>query len=245
MNQRRRPYLLHPDPDAPFPPVEHALRRPDGLLAVGGDLTPARLLNAYRSAIFPWYSDGEPIVWWSPDPRVIFRADGVHLTSRFRRSLRRSTWVARADTCFGAVIEACAKTPREGQRGTWITDEMLAAYCELHRLGHAHSVGVFNGEHLVGGIYGVAIGRMFFGESMFSAESGGSKVALASLALRLQEWGWPVIDAQVENPHLMSLGAERVHRSDFAAVVEYLTSLPEPAGAWTQRFGDLKASSLA
>jgi len=243
MNQR--PYLLHPDPTAPFPPIDHALRRPDGLLAIGGDLTPARLLNAYRSAIFPWYSEPEPIIWWSPDPRVVFRTDAVHLTSRFRRSLRRSSWVARADTCFDAVIEACAHIPRDGQRGTWITAEMYAAYCELHRLGHAHSVEVFDGDRLVGGIYGVALGRMFFGESMFSAESGGSKVALASLAHRLREWGWPLIDAQVENPHLMSLGAERVRRSEFAAAVEYLTSLPEAPGSWTARFGVLGGPSLA
>lgn len=245
MNQRQRPYLLHPDPEAPFPPIDHALRHPDGLLAIGGDLTPTRLLNAYRSAIFPWYADGEPIVWWSPDPRVVFRTDAVHLTSRFRRTLRKSAWVARADTCFDAVIRACAKIPRSGQRGTWITDEMQTAYCELHRLGHAHSVEVFDGERLVGGIYGVAVGRMFFGESMFSAESGGSRVALASLAHRLREWGWPLIDAQVENPHLMSLGAERVRRSDFAAAVEYLTSLSEPPVGWTQRFGELAVSNLA
>jgi leucyl/phenylalanyl-tRNA--protein transferase len=245
MNQRQRPYLLHPDPNAPFPPIEHAMRRPDGLLAIGGDLTPARLLNAYRSAIFPWYSEPEPIIWWSPDPRVVFRTDGVRLTSRFKRSLRKSTWVARADTCFNDVIDACASIPRDGQRGTWITAEMEAAYRELHRLGHAHSVEVFDGERLVGGIYGVSIGRMFFGESMFSIESGGSKVALASLAVRLHDWGWPLIDAQVENPHLMSLGAEHVRRSDFANAVEYLTALPEPDGPWTERFGEVRASSLA
>jgi leucyl/phenylalanyl-tRNA---protein transferase len=245
MNQRR-PYLLHPDHDAPFPPIEHAMRNPDGLLAVGGDLTPARLLNAYRSAIFPWYSDGQPILWWSPDPRVVFRTDGgVYLSSRFRRSLRKSTWVVRADSSFPDVIRACARAPRDGQRGTWITDEMQAAYIELHRLGHAHSAEVFDGELLVGGVYGVAIGRVFFGESMFSGESGGSKVALAALASRLHEWGWPLIDAQVENGHLMSMGAEYMQRSDFAAAVKYLTALPEAPGSWTERFEELDASSLA
>ena len=218
---------------------------PDGLLAVGGDLTPVRLLNAYRHGIFPWYSEGEPILWWSPDPRVVFPTDGVRLSSRFRRSLRKSTWVVRADTAFAAVIDACACIPREGQGGTWITREMQEAYIEMHRLGHAHSVEVFDGERLVGGVYGVAIGRMFFGESMFSAESGGSKVALAGLAHRLLEWGWPLIDAQVENPHLMSLGARYMHRADFVAVVERLTSDDVAPGPWTERFGELQASALA
>ena len=207
MNQR--PYLLHPDPNAPFPPIDHAMRNPDGLLAVGGDLTPARLLNAYRSAIFPWYSDGQPILWWSPDPRVVFRTDGgVYLSSRFRRSLRKSTWVVRADTCFrrrnqGLRPHATRGPARHldyGRDGGGVR----GAAC----LGHAHSVEVFDGDRLVGGIYGVAIGRAFFGESMFSGESGGSKVALAALASRLHEWGWPLIDAQVENAHLMSMGAE-------------------------------------
>ena len=241
MNQR--PYLLHPDPNAPFPPIHHAIG-PDGLLAVGGDLAPVRLLNAYRAAIFPWYSDGQPILWWSPNPRVVFRTDRVHLTSRFRRWLRKSTWAVRADTDFARVIRSCARAPREGQRGTWITSEMEAAYVRLHDLGYAHSVEVFDGEHLVGGIYGVAIGRAFFGESMFSGESGGSKVALAALASRLHAWGWPLIDAQVENEHLMSMGAEYMHRNDFAVALEHLTSLPQPAGSWTERFGEHLAAAL-
>ena len=142
-------------------------------------------------------------------------------------------------------MRECASIPRAGQPGTWITREMREAYGRLHSMGYAHSVEVYDGEELAGGIYGVAIGRMFFGESMFSRESGGSKVALAGLAHRLCEWGWPLIDAQVENPHLMSLGAERVRRGDFALLVERLTSLPEAPGSWTQRFGELAASSLA
>ena len=214
MNLRLR--LLPDEPGAQFPAVESALREPDGLLAVGGDLSPTRLLNAYRHGIFPWYSDGQPILWWSPDPRVVFRtAGGVRLSARFRRSLRKSPWVVRADTAFAEVIGACARTPRKEQGGTWITAEMEAAYIELHRLGHAHSVEVFEGDRLVGGVYGVAIGRMFFGESMFSGDTGGSKVALAGLAHRLREWGWPLIDAQVANPHLVSMGAEYVSRADF------------------------------
>ncbi|HEX7801566.1 MAG TPA: leucyl/phenylalanyl-tRNA--protein transferase [Pseudoxanthomonas sp.] len=246
----RRPAFLSPDPDSPFPPAEAALRQPDGLLAVGGDLSSRRLLNAYGHGIFPWYSEGQPVLWWTPDPRMVFRTDGVRLSSRFQRELRRSAWQIRADTAFAEVIAACANTPRPGQDGTWITDDMQAAYRELHRLGHAHSVEVFEtgdlGEgRLVGGIYGVAIGRMFFGESMYSGQSGGSKVALAALALRLRQWGWPLIDAQVENSHLSSLGAESWPRSRFLTEVGLLTGIPEAPGGWTQRFGILQAATLA
>ena len=236
--------LLDADPQAPFPPIDAALREPNGLLAMGGDLSPARLLNAYRHGIFPWFSQREPILWWSPDPRMVFHTDGVRLSSRFRRGLRGSQWEVRADTAFNEVIAACARIPRRGARGTWITARMRAAYIELHRLGHAHSVEVFDGQRLVGGIYGVAIGRMFFGESMFSAESGGSKVALAALAHRLQGWGWPLIDAQVENPHLVSLGAEAWPRADFLRHVAVLTALGELPGHWATRFGVLPARLL-
>ncbi|UYB50446.1 leucyl/phenylalanyl-tRNA--protein transferase [Xanthomonas sp. AM6] len=242
---RRLPALLPDDPAAPFPPAASALRDPDGLLAIGGDLSPTRLLAAYAHGIFPWYSDGQPILWWSPDPRTVFRSDGVRLSSRFRRSLRRSPWRVRADTAFAQVIEACARTPRPGQDGTWITAEMAAAYLALHRAGHAHSVEVFDGEELVGGIYGVARGRMFFGESMFSARSGGSKVALAALARRLHGWGWPLIDAQVENDHLLGLGAERWPRAAFLDAIAALVADPAPAGPWTPRFGELAAAELA
>ncbi len=241
--------LLGEDPRAPFPPVETALRDPDGLLAAGGDLRPERVLAAYRRGIFPWYSEGQPILWWSPDPRTVFRTDAVRLSSRFRRGLRRLDWVARADTAFEAVIAACARAPRAGQTGTWITEPMLQAYGALHRLGHAHSVEVYDGRdhdaRLVGGIYGVAVGRMFFGESMFSAASGGSKVALATLALRLREWGWPLIDAQVESPHLLTLGAESWPRSRFLARIAPLCAAPVAPGAWTARFGELPARVLA
>lgn len=235
--------VLGPDPLAPFPPVDAALREPDGLLAMGGDLSPARLLNAYRQGIFPWFSQGEPILWWSPDPRMVFRTDGVRLSSRFRRSLRNSEWHVRADTAFDDVIAACAGIPRRGERGTWITHAMREAYGALHRLGPAHSVEVFEGSRLVGGIYGVAIGRMFFGESMFSAESGASKAALAALARRLHARGWPLIDAQVENPHLRSLGARRMPRAAFVAEVARLAAWPEPPGLW--RDPPLPAAGLA
>ena len=241
----RRPFRLHPDPDSPFPPASQALREPDGLLAMGGDLCPARLLNAYRHGIFPWYSEGQPLLWWSPDPRMVLRTDALRLSSRFRRGLRSSQWQVRADTAFADVIAACATAPRPGQDGTWITPEMQAAYLELHRLGHAHSVEVYDGERLVGGIYGVAIGHMFFGESMYSGASGGSKVALAALAHRLHGWGWPLIDAQVENPHLLTLGAKSLPRPLFLAWVQELTAVSGIEGSWTTRFGVLPASSLA
>lgn len=237
--------LLPFDPQGPFPDPRSALREPDGLLAMGGDLSPTRLLAAYRCGIFPWYSDGQPLLWWCPDPRTVFRTDGVRLSSRFRRRLRHSSWIVRADTVFAEVIAACAGIPRVGQPGTWITDDMRAAYLELHRLGHAHSIEVFDDGRLVGGLYGVAIGRMFFGESMFSLHSGGSKVALAAVADKLQGWGWPLLDAQVENQHLLSLGAQLWPRDEFLAAIEPLVGIPEPSAAWTTIFGDYPASRLA
>lgn len=246
MPSRLRLPVLGADPAAPFPPAESALREPDGLLAAGGDLSPARLLDAYAHGIFPWYSEGQPILWWSPDPRMVFRTDGVRLSRRFRRTLRGLPWVATADTAFDEVVAACATVPRAGQRGTWITPEMRAAYGALHRLGHAHSVEVRDdGGGLAGGLYGVAVGRMFFAESMFSARSGGSKAALAALAARLSAWGWPLLDAQVENAHLRSLGAESWPRDRFLREVARLSALDAPSGAWTERFGALPVAALA
>ena len=231
--------------DAPFPDPANALREPDGLLAVGGDLHPMRLLNAYRAGIFPWFSDGEPPLWWSPDPRTVFRTDRVARSRRFRRSLQSLDWTLRSDTAFDEVVAACAEIPRAGQNGTWITDSMREAYLRLHRLGHAHSVEAWAGDELVGGIYGVAIGRMFFGESMFSRRSGGSKVAIAALAQQLHGWGWPLIDAQVENPHLLSIGAQRWPRRDFLDAVATLVDEPGRPGTWTEALGEFPASALA
>lgn len=235
---------LADDADAPFTDLAAACQRPDGLLAFGGDLSPQRLLNAYRLGIFPWYSRGQPILWWSPDPRLVFRTDAVRLSSRLRRAMRASRWTARADTAFDDVIERCAGAARKGQDGTWITPAMRRAYSQMHRLGHAHSVEIFDGDRLVGGIYGIAIGHMFFGESMFSGESGGSKAALAALAHRLSAWGWPLIDGQVENAHLLSLGAERMARAQFVERVAQLTASPVSPGSWTQRFGTLAVASV-
>lgn len=236
---------LPADPAAPFPPPEHALRDPDGLLALGGDLSAPRLLNAYRHGIFPWYAEGEPILWWSPARRAVLRTDGVRLPSRLQRRLRSSPWLVRADTCFDTVIAACASAPRAGQPGTWITPAMQLAYRRLHALGHAHSIEVFDGEALVGGLYGVAVGRVFCGESMYSAASGASSVALATLAARLHAWGWPLIDAQVPNPHTERLGVAVWTRSAYLAALTALRDEPGHVGSWTTAFGDYPASSLS
>ena len=242
---RTLPALLGREPGSPFPDPATALREPDGLLAVGGDLEPERLLEAYANGIFPWYGEGQPLLWWSPDPRTVFATDAVHLSSRFRRTLRRSDWTVVADQRFDAVVHACATAPRAGQAGTWITDAMRAAYARLHALGHAHSIEVLDRDgSLAGGLYGVAVGRMFFGESMFSARSGGSKVALAALARVLHGWGWPLIDAQVENPHLLRLGARSWARARFLAEVRRLAALPGRTGPWCEAFDGFHAAAL-
>ncbi|WP_460811499.1 leucyl/phenylalanyl-tRNA--protein transferase [Luteimonas pelagia] len=239
------PCLLSTDPASPFPDPARALRRPDGLLAVGGDLSPVRLANAYRAGIFPWYSEGQPILWWSPDPRTVFRTDAVHLPRRFRRTLRGSDWVVVADRDFAAVVDACATAPRAGQDGTWITRAMRDAYAALHAVGLAHSIEVRDGDdRLVGGLYGVAVGRMFFGESMVSLRSGGSKVALAALALRMSGWGWPLLDAQVDNPHLRALGAGAMPRDVFLEAIGTLVARPGVAD-WPSAFGRLPARVLS
>lgn len=232
-------------PDAPFPPVAQALAVPDGLLAFGGDLSPQRLLNAYRHGIFPWFSEDEPPLWWSPSRRAVFRTDAVRLSSRRRRALRKSSLIIRSDSCFRRVIEACAHLPRPGQGGTWITPAMIEAYVDLHRLGHAHSIEVFDGGTLVGGLYGLAVGRMFCGESMFSAQSGASSIALGALAMRLHGWGWPLLDAQVPNDHTRRLGVQTWPRSAYLQALGELRDCPERAEPWTRRFGEIRASELA
>lgn len=241
---KRLPWL-DPDPDAAFPPAAHALPEPEGLVAAGGCLSPTRLLNAYRNGIFPWFNPGEAILWWSPDPRMVFRTEGPALPARFRRHIRDSRWEVRADTAFDAVIAACAEVPRRGQRGTWIGPEMRRAYSTLHALGHAHSVEVYDGQRLIGGLYGVCIGRMVYAESMFSLESGASKVALGALLGRMRAWGWPLLDAQVDNPHLRLLGATTLPRQAFLDQAMALAHEEAPTGTWTGRFGVLPASALS
>lgn len=227
-----RPLLLGPDPASPFPPAELALDEPDGLVCIGGDLSSTRLVNAYAAGMFPWFSEGQPILWWSPSERLVFRSDGVRLSTRFRRELRRSDWEVRFDTAFDRVIAACATAPRPGQDGTWITPAMQRAYGQLHRLGHAHSVEVWDGDRLVGGLYGVSVGTAFHAESMVSLDSGGSKIALAALGERLGALGWPWFDAQIENPHLRFMGGEVWPRARFLATFLPRTASRAPCPDW-------------
>ena len=212
-----------------FPPPDHAV---DGLLAVGGDLAPARLLLAYRSGIFPWYDDGLPILWHSPDPRCVLPVDGLHVGRSLRRVLRSGAYTVAFDSAFERVIRACKTTPRPGQDGTWITREMEQAYVRLHRMGYAHSVETWQDGQLVGGLYGVSVGRLFFGESMFAHRPDASKVALVGLADRVRPWGFPVIDAQVPTPHTIAMGAEEWPRERFLAVLREQIAHPTRKGSW-------------
>lgn len=238
------PWQLATDPNAPFPPAHTALRDPDGLLAIGGDLQPARLLHAYAGGIFPWSSPGEPLLWWSPDPRTVFDTAQFRLSRSNRRQLRQHHWQLQVDTAFEAVIAQCAHIPRRGQRGTWIDAQMIAAYTRLHRLGHAHSFQVHADGQLIGGLYGVAVGRMFFAESMFSALPGASKLALAGTCHWLASWQMPLLDAQVHNPHLALLGARSLPRNDFLQRIQALCQQPGQVGNWQQRAAILDASDL-
>ncbi|MCW8127237.1 leucyl/phenylalanyl-tRNA--protein transferase [Microbulbifer halophilus] len=208
-----------------FPPTRFALKDPDGLLAIGGDLSPDWLLAAYRRGIFPWYSDDQPILWWSPSPRCVVLPGQFRIGRTMRKVLRRGNFRVTFDRAFGEVIEAC-RGPRTDQAGTWITDEMADAYREMHRLGHAHSVEVWREGELAGGLYGIAQGRIFFGESMFHRVTDASKVAFVHLVRQLELWGCPMIDCQVSNPHLSSLGAVEVPREDFERLLE--TGLQQP-----------------
>jgi leucyl/phenylalanyl-tRNA--protein transferase len=230
--------------DETFPDANTALDEPNGLLAAGGDLSARRLLDAYRHGIFPWYSEGEPILWWSPDPRMVFATGEIHVPARLRRWLHSCDWSIRADTVFAKVVRACA-APRAKQPGTWITPAMHQAYAQLHALGHAHSIEVFDAKRLVGGIYGVAIGHMFFGESMFSVATNGSKVALIALCRALHEWGFPLLDAQVTSTHLTTLGAFEMPRQQFIEEVGRLCAVPLAPGSWNSRWPRMAAADLA
>ena len=228
----------------PFPPVDSALDEPNGLLAAGGDLSVERLLDAYALGIFPWFSAGEPILWWSPDPRMVFDTAAMHVPRRLRRWLRACPWTITADRAFGDVVRACA-APRAGQRGTWITADMHAAYVRLHEAGHAHSIEVREGDTLIGGIYGVARGRMFFGESMFSRRDHASKVALLALARGLAQSGFPLLDAQVSSAHLQTLGATAIARRTFAERIAGLVAQPGRSGPWDLPFSAIEPRRLA
>ncbi|MGF1644584.1 MAG: leucyl/phenylalanyl-tRNA--protein transferase [Thiotrichales bacterium] len=208
------------DPNDQFPPVEKALKDPDGLLAVGGDLQPQRLLNAYRRGIFPWFEEGQPILWWSPDPRAVIHCDQLRISRSLRKSIKRGSYQVTLDTAFERVMRGCA-SPRKGSRGTWISPQMVSAYAALHRLGHAHSIEVWNAAgELVGGLYGVLLPKVFSGESMFSIEPDTSKIALVHLSEWLLQREITLIDCQLPNPHLTSMGATTLPRAEF--VYNYL-----------------------
>lgn len=213
-----------------FPPVH--LAEPDGLLAAGGDLTVARLLLAYQSGLFPWFSQGDPILWWSPDPRMMMRPNDAYRSKSMQQVLRRQTFRITFDQAFDAVIEACSEVPRAGQRGTWITTTMMEAYQALHREGFAHSVEAWQGDQLVGGLYGVSIGTAFFGESMFTRVSNASKAAFLTLCQCLEEEGFSLIDCQVYTDHLASLGAYEAPRPEFLDQLRQAVAHPTRRGNW-------------
>jgi leucyl/phenylalanyl-tRNA--protein transferase len=227
-------YLLDPNSaDLHFPPAR--LASPEGLLAIGGDLRVERLLEAYRHGIFPWYSTGQPILWWSPDPRMVLFPENLKLSRSLRKVLRGGRYRVTLDARFREVMQSCA-APRPGQDGTWITPEMIEAYAALHAQGYAHSVEAWRGDELVGGLYGVALGAMFFGESMFARAPDASKVAFAHLVHQLAAWGFTLIDCQVTTAHLASLGAEEIARDEFLRHLAAALRAPDRCGAW--RFDD-------
>ena len=217
--------------DCHFPPVDRA--SPEGLLAVGGDLRPERLLEAYRQGIFPWYNDNQPILWWSPDPRAVLFPENLHVSRSLKRSLRPDVFIVTLDSSFRTIMEQCA-APRQQhpEGGTWITGDMLDAYTRLHELGHAHSVETWQDGRLVGGLYGVAIGGAFFAESMFTRVDDASKVALVRLVRQLQAWNFRLIDCQQFSPHVGRFGAEEIPRRDFIVHLSKAVKLPGRRGQW-------------
>ena len=213
--------------DDPFPPLKTALIDPNGLLAASEDLSPERLLEAYSRGIFPWYRAGQPVLWWSPDPRMVLPTAEFKVSRSLRRAIQSGKFEIRVDTAFDAVMRGCAE-PRADQDGTWITAAIRTAYGALHAQGYAHSVESWHEGKLAGGLYGIAIGRMFFGESMFARKTDASKVALAHLVHQLQAWDFPLIDCQQETSHLASLGARPIPRSEFAKALAHLVHCPHP-----------------
>ncbi len=218
-------------PDDPFPPVSAALKDPDGLLAAGGELTAARLVDAYSHGIFPWFNPGQPILWWSPDPRMVLIPRELKISRSLNKVLRNRSYEVRADTSFRAVMQACAE-PRPQQDSTWITDEMIAAYCALHAQGLAHSIETWIDGELAGGLYGVALGRVFYGESMFTRAADASKIALVHLVRQLERWHFGMIDCQVHTGHLASVGARSIPRADFMRKLRELINYAGVSGRW-------------
>ncbi len=225
------PYWLNPYDREDFPDVNLALREPDGLLAIGGDLSVERLLAAYRRGIFPWYSGEQPILWWSPDPRSVLVPEKLRISRSLRKTLKKNAFRISVDEAFAKVIHGCAQ-PRTDEPGTWITDEMRQAYIRLHEAGHAHSVECWQDDRLVGGLYGVALGKLFFGESMFSRVSNASKVAFVYLTRQLQRWEFALIDCQIQSAHLDHFGAENIPRSVFIHTLEHYRTQPVHPGNW-------------
>lgn len=219
-----------------FPPVDRALSEPNGLLAAGGSLDPDWLITAYRRGIFPWYCAGEPILWWSPDPRLVLVPSHMRISRSLRRTLQRGRFDVRFDTSFEQVVSACAE-PRGPSGGTWITSEMRAAYLRMHELGYAHSIETWSDGRLVGGLYGIGLGRAFFGESMFSRMSDASKVALAYLTRYLESRNYVVIDCQMTTQHLLSLGAQEIRRAEFCARIASAVGEGDAPGAWPRSAG--------
>ena len=217
--------------NSPFPPLESALQEPNGLLAAGGDLSPERLLAAYRQGIFPWYSIGQPILWWSPDPRMVLFPDELKISRSLAKRLKKPDYEVRFDTAFRDVMLACAETRRPQQDGTWITADIINGYCKLHELGFAHSAETWIDGQLAGAVYGVAIGHMFYGESMFHHVTDASKIAFVHLVQRLQKQGFGMIDCQMKTSHLASLGAREITRAEFSQRLAKLT-----AQAFDERF---------
>jgi len=221
-------YLL--DDSLVFPNPRYAEKT--GLLAVGGDLRVERLLLAYRNGIFPWYSEGDPIMWFSPDPRLIIFLDDLHVSTKVKKIIKSKVFEVRFDTCFQDVVTKCSKSDRRRQDGTWITDDMIQAYINLHKEGYAHSVETFHEGKLVGGLYGVSLGGVFFGESMFFEMSNASKVALYFLVEKLREWNFDFIDSQVPNDHMKSMGGKEVERAVFLTMLENSFKKQSKIGSW-------------
>lgn len=234
---RHRIACLSPDPCSEFPRPD-SVAHPDGLLAWGGDLHPQRLLNAYRQGIFPWY-DKPPILWWTPAPRAVLLPGHIHVSRSLRRTLRQSAFEFSMDRDFAGVMEGCAG-PREDQSGTWITPELIKAFTTLHDMGHAHSLEVFEGDQLVGGVYGLSLGKIFFAESKFHRRTDASKAALVALMGALGAWGFLLADCQIWNPHLERLGVRMLDRAQFEAVLHEGTNRRDHIGSWRERFDDLQ-----
>ena len=226
------------NPQDSFPPLSTALKNPSGLLAAGADLSPERLIQAYKLGIFPWFSAAEPILWWSPDPRMVLFPSELKVSRSLQKSLRDRNYRVRIDSSFRAVMSACAQAPRDGQNGTWISNEMIDAFCVLHNRGIAHSVETWIGGELAGGLYGIALGQAFYGESMFARATDASKIAFVHLVRQLQRWKFGVIDCQMRTDHLARFGAREIPRSEFSTLLAKLVNCNNPVTISPWKFDD-------